>query len=187
MEELSLVAELLLLAIAPSKGGLAVPSKARLKEALALAEAAQQSGGRPARSGGGAFRRARAELLRAGLVARHGLLGRDLRLTDLKAAAERFHRVQRNVRDNSFPTERDRELLVLLAWAGALGNRMSRDERRLASRRLRGFTPSEHELAAVADRASIDLFAAATIDAVEFGSDHSGGPSNIEAALGSGH
>ena len=187
MEELSLLAELLLLAIAPSDGGLAVPSKARLKQALALAEATEQGGGGPARSSGGAFRRARGELLRAGLVARHGPFGRDLRLTDLKAAAERFHRVQRNVRDNSFPTERDRELLVLLAWTGALGNRMSRDERRQASRRLSAFTPSEHGLAAVAGLASIHLFSEAKTHAVEFGTDHSGGPSPVEAFLGSGH
>lgn len=180
------MAELLLLAIAPSKGGLAVPSKSKLKRALALAEATER-GLRAPKSARGAFRRARGELMRSGLVARHGRFGRELRLTDLKAAAARFHQVQRNVRENSFPSERDRELLVLLAWSGALGRRLSRDERRMASRRIAAFEPADHDLAAVARTASVDLFAEATADAVEFGTDHSGGPSPIEAALGSGH
>jgi hypothetical protein len=87
---------------------------------------------------------ARAELQDAGLVEATGVR-RRLRLLDRPRAAERFHRLRRCIRDDEFPEPRDRELLVLLAWSGVLANRLSRDERRIALRRLRGIAGRQPE------------------------------------------
>jgi hypothetical protein len=185
MADLSLPAEVLLLSIDPADGGLAAP-RGRVREALTVADGVERGGARPARLSGRVYRRARAELVAAGLVKRDGFLGRTLVLTDRRPAAERFHAVRRCVRDNDFPSERDGELLVLLAWAGALGGRMSRDERRLVARRLKAMEPTA-ALAAVAAAASVDLYSEARIAAVELGGGKTGGPSEIEAFLGSQH
>jgi hypothetical protein len=80
---------------------------------------------------------ARAELEQAGLVATTGVR-RRLRVLDAPRAAERFHRLRRCIRDDEFPQQRDRELLLLLAWSGVLARRLSREERKIALRRLRG-------------------------------------------------
>jgi hypothetical protein len=87
---------------------------------------------------------ARGELERAGLADATGLR-RRLRLLDAPRAAERFQRLRRCIRDDEFPQQRDRELLLLLAWSGVLAHRLSREERKIALRRLRGIAERQPE------------------------------------------
>lgn len=131
--DLSLSAELLLFAIDPADGGLVPHDRGRFREALADSE---RSNGHKRRWG--ARRRALRELERAGLVEpRRQFLGR-VRLADRDRAAAYVHRLRKCLRDDEFATPRDRELAIILAWAGVLTHRLgSRDERRIAARRIR--------------------------------------------------
>ena len=138
---LSLTAELILLAIDPEKGGLFPRRRRRFRKALAATDIAGRGDARMGVWGARrARRRALGELERAGLVEERRLFGR-LRLADRTRARERFSELVRCVREDELDP-RDRELLLLLAWSGVLVRRLSRDERRLAVRRLRKWVPS---------------------------------------------
>ena len=113
--ELSLGAELLLLSIDPEDGGLLPRRKSRFRRAV---------GGR---------RRAAAELKAAGLA--EARLGR-LRLADRTLAVRRFKRLHGLLRDGELSEPRDRELVLLLTWTGVLASRLSKEERRIAARRV---------------------------------------------------
>jgi len=131
----SLMAEVLLLAIEPGQGGLLVkPRKLR----PALRAATEVEGGR--RGGRGALREARRELTDAGLIERGPL--RRVRLADRTAAVRRFNTLQRAAATGDFADERDQQLFVLLAGCGVLARRFNRDERRLARRRLGSLIPA---------------------------------------------
>jgi hypothetical protein len=133
--EHSLGAELLMLAIDPKDGGLLPHNRSRLLKALAAAE----DGGRTGRIAGVRARRlAMRELEAAGLVHDAGV-ARRMRLTDPAAGRRRFAHLARALTENEVEHARDRELLVLLAWAGLLAGRLSKGERRLAARRLRAW------------------------------------------------
>ena len=161
--DLSLGAELLLLSVDPAKGGLFPHRRRRLRRALRGA-------------GGQSGRRARREALRelelAGLIEPHRL-GSRLRLADRAQAAQRFNRVRRCLRDDDFADPHDRALVVLLAWTGVLARRLSRDERRVALRRLRVLSRSPMLVAAgggpgeadaLADTLHSDLVCDAAVD-----------------------
>jgi len=138
---LSLPAKLLLLSIDPADGGLLAKSPRRLRRALVHAATAE--GARAGRGGGrSALRGARAELQAAGLVERRGALGR-LHLLDRGWATRTFNHV-RGCEPSCAEHERDQILFVLLAWSGVLRRRLSRDERRVALRRLSGLVPAPH-------------------------------------------
>jgi len=131
----SLMAEVLLLAIEPGQGGLLVkPRKLR----PALRAATDVEGGR--RGGRGALREARRELTDAGLIERGPL--RRVRLADRTAAVRRFNTLQRAAATGDFADERDQRLFVLLAGCGVLARRFNRHERRLARRRLGSLIPA---------------------------------------------
>jgi len=139
---LSLPAKLLLLSIDPADGGLLAKNPRRLRRALVHAVAAEP-GARAGQVGGrSVLRGARAELQAAGLVERRGALGR-LHLLDRSYAARTFHHV-RGCEPTCEEHERDQILFVLLAWSGALRRRLSRDERRVALRRLSRLVPPPH-------------------------------------------
>ena len=134
--DLSLGAELLLLAIDPARGGLLPRNRTRFRRALAGAyrsDRASRRGWSPAP--GRARRRAVRELKRAGLVEQRWL--GHLRLADRAEAAKHFNRLSSCLRDDELSEPRDRVLTLLLAWSGVLAQRLSRDERRIAARRLR--------------------------------------------------
>lgn len=131
----SLMAEVLLLAIEPGQGGLLVK---RRKLRPALRAATEVEGGR--RGGRGALREARRELTDAGLIERGPL--RRVRLVDRAAAVRRFNTLQRAAATGEFSDERDQQLFVLLAGCGVLARRFNRDERRLARRRLGSLIPA---------------------------------------------
>jgi hypothetical protein len=82
-----------------------------------------------------ARREARAELERAGVIETTGLR-RSPRVIDKEAAAQPFQRLLGGIRANEFQRPRDRELILLAAWSGVLRDRLSKEERRLATRRL---------------------------------------------------
>ncbi len=146
--DLSLAAETLLLAIDPAHGGL-LGRRRRVRKALARAYRADP---RPERNRPGvrgrAAGRARRELWDAGLIERGRAL-RGLRLADSRPAARRFQRLRACLRDDDFPEARDCELAVLLAWSAVLPQRLSRDEWRVAVRRLRKLVavPSARQVA----------------------------------------
>ena len=140
-EDLSLTAELLLLAIDPGRGGLFPRRRRRFRKALAAAHQAERGDARRAAKGArGARREAVRELERVGLVQPRRVFGR-LRLADSTRAGKRFQQLVRCVQENELTDPRDRELLLLLAWSGVLAHRLSYEERRLAVRRLRKFVP----------------------------------------------
>jgi hypothetical protein len=126
--ELSLGAELLMLVVDPKDGGLLPHNPRRLLKALVAAEDGG-GGGRRAR------RRALHELHAAGVVDDARAL-RRVRLTDPAGARRRFADLVRGMTQDELDDGRDRELLLLLAWIGALAGRLSKSERRLAARRL---------------------------------------------------
>jgi hypothetical protein len=126
--ELSLPAELVLLAIDPKRGGLLPRKRRRFRQALGVAE----GGGR----GRGARRRALRELRRAGLAARRGV-PRRVRLLDPADAGRRFARLRTAINEGEAEDQRDWVLLVLLAYSGLLAGRLSKSERRAAARMLR--------------------------------------------------
>lgn len=130
--ELSLHAELLLLSIDPAHGGLLPPRSARLREALAAAARTDGTGGGGWRAG----RRARRELLDAGLVTSELLL-RNLRLTDIGPPGRRFRSLWAAIESGELSDVRDRDLAMLLASAGALAPRLTSHERWIAWRRLK--------------------------------------------------
>jgi len=182
-DDLSLTAELLLPAVDPGDGGLLPHSRRRLRRALAASRGTGH--GLP----GAAWRARRAatdELARAGLVSKRGL-----RLTDPRRASARFGRVRTALYEPDAADARDLELPVLLAWCGVLGQRLTRDERRLAHRRVQDLLKSaedgrwdvfgnEHPVPAWVGRlggaaellAEIDLFDSPEL--IDFGADRSG-------------
>lgn len=133
--ELSLGAELLMLAVDTRDGGLVPHDRRRLLKALAAAEEGGSSGRLAGRS---ARRRAMRELEAAGLVGGGGVLGR-MKLTDPAAARARLAQLVRGMTEGELSDGRDREVLLLLAWAGVLVGRLSKSERRIAARRLRSW------------------------------------------------
>lgn len=136
-EGLSQTAELLLLAIDPAKGGLFPHHRRRFRRALAHTHQADRGDGRTAVWGAGRARReAVRELERLGLVEPKRVSGR-LRLADPSRAGKRFHQLVGCVLQDELSDPRDRVLLLLLAGSGVLAHRLSRQERRLAARRLR--------------------------------------------------
>jgi hypothetical protein len=155
---LSLGAELLLVATDPNRGGLLPRRRRRFRRALAAAQGLSRSSPLAGRR---AHRRAYGELERGGLLApdstarRPRLAGRDVRAAVLR-------RVRRCVRHEAAGEPRDRELLLLMGWSGLLAGWLSRDERRLALRRLQdGQAPLNEGVAAlslVGVAATWDLF-----------------------------
>ena len=137
---LSLPAELHLLAIDPSSGGLLPRRRLRFRKALAAAEAAHRGGGgRPGVTASvRGRRRALRELEAADLLKSRRPFGR-MRLADSSAAGVRFQRLLSCLRDGKDLPPRDRELALLLAWSGLLAERLSKGDRRIVARRLRGF------------------------------------------------
>ena len=181
--EVSLSAELLLLAVDPGDGGLLPHSRRRLRKALA---ATRESGHALPGAGRRAHRAAMDELARAEL-----LEPGELRLADRPRASARFRTVCRCLEDPYEADPRAWELLVLLAWSGVLAPRLSKDDRRVAERRLRSllrsadderweFSGAERPLPAWVPRlggierlsSQIDLFDSPHI--TDFGTDHSG-------------
>jgi hypothetical protein len=130
--QLSLGAELLLVATDPVRGGLLPRRRRRFRRALAGA----QGFGRWTPLGAWrARRRAHRELEEAGLLAPDASVRRPA-LADREARTAVLGRVRRCVRDDDAGEPRDRELLLLMGWSGLLSAWLNRDERRLALRRL---------------------------------------------------
>jgi uncharacterized membrane protein YgcG len=142
--DLSPAADLLLLAIDPDGGGLLPRKRRRFLRALALAKGAAPRGA--TLRGLRARRDAMAELAAAGLV------GPDGRPVDRLASGKRMRRIRDGLAAESL-TPRDDLLLVLLAYSGMLVSRLSRDERRLAHRRLRTFVQHPDRLRPTGDAA----------------------------------
>jgi hypothetical protein len=177
---LSLGAELLLVAIDPVRGGLLPRRRRRFRRALAAA----QGFGRAAPLGAWRARRqAHRELERTGLLASDASVRRP-RLADREARTAVLRRVRRCVRDEAGGEPRDRELLLLMGWSGLLSAWLSRDERRLALRRLQesGAPVSEGvaALGLIGLAASGDLFAEAG-----FGDYGGGDAAGLEAGAAS--
>jgi hypothetical protein len=158
---LSLGAELLLVATDPNHGGLLERRRRRFNRALAAAEGLTRFA---PLAGWRALRRAHGELARAGLLA-PGSSARRPQLAEREPRTAVLGRVRRCVRDHAHASERDRELLLLMAWTGLLSRWLPRDERRLAIRRLQsGSAPQFQGLGAlglVSAAASAELFAEA--------------------------
>lgn len=133
-ENLSLSAELLLLAIDPGLGGLVPHNRGRFRRALARTRASD-TGARQWRWR--AQREALQELERAGLLQPRGAFGGRVQLADRRRAVTRFNRLRKCLDEDNLSEPRDRELALLLAWTGVLQHRLSRDERRIAARRIR--------------------------------------------------
>jgi hypothetical protein len=138
MPGLSLEAELLLLSIAPAHGGL-LPThgRRRLRRALAAARLAEVGTKRPGWLVGRAARR---ELIDAGLVER-ALLLRNLRLVDIAGPGQRFRRLVECVETGVYNERREGDLIVLLAAAGVLAERLTTHQRWTAAKRLRSLIP----------------------------------------------
>lgn len=157
---LSLGAELLLVATDPNRGGL-LPRRGR-RFHRALAGAAGSSRFAPL-AGWRARRRAHEELAAAGVVV-PGSTARTPRLADREPRTAVLRRVRRCIRDEDAGEPRDRELLLLMAWCGLLTEWLSRDERRLALRRLQDRAPATQGIGAlgwVGAAASAEMFAEA--------------------------
>jgi hypothetical protein len=133
---ISLAAELLLLAIDPEKGGLLPRRRRRFRRALAATHGSAGRGRRLPGAGRRACRHAARELEGLGLVERRRPVGR-LRLADRTLAAKRFQPIRRGLVDDDIRDPRTLDLALLLAWTGLLGHRLTRNERRMAARRLR--------------------------------------------------
>jgi uncharacterized membrane protein YgcG len=181
---LSLPAELLLVAIDPNRGGLLPRRRRRFRRALAGAQGFSRIA---PLAGWRARRRAYGELERARLLAPDSTASRP-RLADREARTAVMQRVRRCVRDEAAGEPRDRELLLLMAWCGLLAEWLSRDERRLALRRLHdGPAPQTHGIAAlgfVGADATADLFAEAGFG--DFGGGEAGGLEPGGASEGGG-
>jgi hypothetical protein len=136
--ELSLEAELLLLSVAPAHGGL-LPrrGRGRLRKALTAARVAE---GGLKRSGWRVGRAARRELIDAGLV-KPALLLRNLRLVDTARPGRRFRRLVECIESGVYNERREGDLIVLLAAAGVLAERLTTHQRWIAARRLRSLIP----------------------------------------------
>ncbi len=148
-KDLSLSAELLLLAIDPTEGGLFPHHSRRFRKALAHAHRADRGDATTGPLGRrtGPRREAVRELERAGLVERRWVFGR-LRLAD-QEARRRFHQLVRCLRDDDLTDPRDRVLLLLLAGSGVLAHRLSYEECRLAARQLRTLVRSHQKASLV--------------------------------------
>jgi hypothetical protein len=158
---LSLPAELLLVATDPNRGGLLPRRRRRFRRALAAAHGFARLA---PLAGWRALRRAHGELARAGLLAPDSTASCP-RLSDREARTAVLRRIRRCVRDEAAGEPRDRELLLLTSWCGLLSDWLTRDERRLALRRLHdGPAPQTHGIAAlgfVGADATAELFAEA--------------------------
>lgn len=140
--DLSMPAELLLLAIDPANGGVLAKSRRRLRRALAHAAFADGGASVSLLRGRGARGPSRRELVQSGLVERRAAR-RRLHLVDRPYAARLFNHV-RNCTSECPRYQRHSVLFILLAWSGVLRRRLPRGERRLALRRLRAIVPSAH-------------------------------------------
>jgi hypothetical protein len=179
MPELSLEAELLLLAVAPAHGGL-LPTRGRRRLRKALSAARVADGG-TTRSGWLVGRAARRELIDAGLVER-ALLLRHLRLVDRAGPGRRFRRLVECIESGVYNERREGDLIVLLATAGVLAERLTTHQRWTAAKRLRSLIPPSEAgvwQAPLAGKIEIspDLvgFAAAGMTGDAFGLGHDGG------------
>jgi hypothetical protein len=130
---LSLAAEVLLLAVDPSHGGLLV-RRGPLRGALEQARALEGGGER------GAYRAARRELVRAGVIELSGLW-RTPRIANRTAAKQHFSRMIERVETREPLPERDLQLLGVLAAAGVLDARLNTHQRSRAGRKLRDEKP----------------------------------------------
>lgn len=161
--ELSLTAELLLLAIDPARGGLLPRHRRRFRKALAAADLADRGGGRRWPWAASRARRgALGELERAEILQPRRPFGRP-RLADRAVAARRFDRLCRGLRDEGLSGSRDRELLLLVAWSGVLAKRLSKADRRLAARRLRRLGTAPQQASLVPQAGSIAAVACADL------------------------
>jgi uncharacterized membrane protein YgcG len=164
----SVGAELLLVATDPNRGGLLARHRRRFRKALAVA---QGMSARAPLAGWRARRRAYAELERAGLMAPDSTALRP-RLAHREARTAALRRVRRCLRDEDAGDPRDRELLLLMGWSGLLTAWLSRDERRVAVRRLQHWQSSTS-----AGFGAIGLAAAANLAIEAAAGDFSGGDS----------
>jgi hypothetical protein len=181
---LSLGAELLLVGIDPNRGGLLPRRKRRFRKGLAAGEGLST---RLPLSGWRARRRAYAELERGGVLAPDSTPRRP-RLGDRDARTAVLRRVRRCVQDKAADEPRDRELLLLMAWTGLLSDWLSRDERRLALRRLQDSparaTQGIGAFGLVGGVATADLFGEAGFG--DFGGGEAGGLEPGAASDGGG-
>ena len=182
---LSLGAELLLVATDPNRGGLLPRRRRRFRKALAAAEGLSP---RLSLAGWRARRRAYAELERAGLLAPDSTRRRP-RLAEREARTAALRRVRRCLHDQEAGEPRDRELLLLMGYSGLLTEWLSRDERRLAVRRLQHWQTSPN--ANLAPLAGLGLYATLGLgieaSTSDFGaSDFGGGFGGFEGGGGDG-
>jgi hypothetical protein len=158
---LSLGAELLLVATDPNRGGLLPRRRRRFRRALAAAQGISRFA---PLAGWRARRRAHGELRAAGLLAPDSAARRP-RLAHREQRTGVLRRVRACVRDKALDAPRDRELLLLMAWSGLLSDWLSRDERRLALRRIQDTPAPQFQglgaLGLVSAAATADLFAEA--------------------------
>jgi uncharacterized membrane protein YgcG len=170
---LSLGAELLLVATDPNRGGLLKRHRRRFRRALA---AAGNLSPRVPLAAWRVRRQAYGELEGAGLLAPDSTPRRPS-LAEREARTAVLRRVRRCLRDQEEAGPRDRELLLLMGYAGLLAGWLSRDERRLAVRRLRLWqTSSGADFSTLPGLYSVTA-AAATMDsgAWDFGGGEGGG------------
>jgi uncharacterized membrane protein YgcG len=182
---LSLGAELLLVATDPNRGGLLPRRRRRFRKALAAAEGLSP---RLPLSGWRVRRRAYAELERSGLLAPDSTRRRP-RLAEREARTAALRRVRRCLHDQEAGEPRDRELLLLMGYSGLLTEWLSRDERRLAVRRLQHWQTSPN--ANLAPLAGLGLYATLGLgieaSTSDFGaSDFGGGFGGFEGGGGDG-
>lgn len=140
---LSLAAELLLLSIDGTRGGLLPHRRTRLLRSLAVAARPEAGHGVASSLRGLRVRRAAAqELQAAGLVRGRGIVSR-LQIADKSATGVRVRGLLEAVSANEDPTPRIAALMLFLSWMGVLGQRLSRHERRHAARHLRRLSKVE--------------------------------------------
>ena len=140
-QDLSLTAEVLLLAIDPGPGGLFRHDGRRFRKLLAATHRSDTGRGAGLPGAGGRARRAAVrELEDAGL-----LKPGQLELADRAWPSERFRQVQNCIEDGGVVESRDCELLLALAWSGVLIHRLGRHQRRVARRQLKLLIPSPEE------------------------------------------
>jgi hypothetical protein len=133
--DLSLAGEFYMLSLDPGQGGLRPHHRRRFRRALL---AAAREGG--AGHGPGGARRARRKVLdeleRSEVIEPRRPFG-TVQLLDRKRAGKSMAQLRSRVADGDLTNPRDQQLLLLLAASGVLAGVLTRDERRIAQRRLR--------------------------------------------------
>jgi hypothetical protein len=157
--ELSLAAELFLIAIDPATGRLVKRRRRRFRKALARSYGASWPGGATR------ARRAAIKELRAVGYIERSFVPAHYPVVSGSGAYRPLGRLRRCIIESGFQERQDLELFVLLAWTGVLARRLERSERSTARRRLKSlFTPVAAQHSALA---SIPP-AAAALGAVAF-------------------